>query len=78
MAAIRSGANLRRVKDSEKRDRSAAIIPGTGNDGPSAPKPSATPAAGLAGAIQDALAKRKQKVSGSGKSLFPLDFWLQC
>lgn len=72
MAAIRSGTTLRKVKDSEKRDRSAAMVPGAANDGPSAPKPSATPATGLAGAIQDALAKRKQKVSGSGKYLFPL------
>ncbi|GLA18915.1 hypothetical protein AnigIFM62618_006573 [Aspergillus niger] len=72
MAAIRAsggkgGGGLRRVKDTEKRDRSAALVPGSASES-SAPTPSGGAAqGGLAGALQDALAKRKQKVSGSGK-----------
>lgn len=69
MAAIRArgGGGLRKVKDSEKRDRSAAMIPGAANDTPATSAPAAGgPQGGLAGALQDALAKRKQKVSGSG------------
>lgn len=77
MAAIRSsggkgGGGLRKVKDTEKKDRSGAMVPGGANE-TSAASPSAggAPQGGLAGALQDALAKRKQKVSGSGKHQFP-------
>ena len=73
MASIRasggkSGGGLRKVKESEKKDRSAAFVPGASNES-STPAPSSggTPQGGLAGALQDALAKRKQKVSGSGE-----------
>ncbi|EED19399.1 actin associated protein Wsp1, putative [Talaromyces stipitatus ATCC 10500] len=69
LAAIRAsggkgGSGLRRVNDSEKRDRSAAMVPGTSNE-TAASTPSAAPAGGIAGAIQNALDKRKQKVRGS-------------
>ncbi|KAL4898796.1 hypothetical protein BDV59DRAFT_167545 [Aspergillus ambiguus] len=80
MAAIRasggSGAGgLRKVKDSEKRDRSAAMVPGGTNES-SAPTPSSGgPQGGLAGALQDALAKRKQKVSGSDDEKDDDDDW---
>lgn len=72
MAAIRGGGTggLRKVKDTEKRDRSAAQVPGgeTGSSAPDgAPPTPAGDAGGLAGALQAALAKRKTKVSGSGK-----------
>lgn len=72
MAAIRAsggkgGGGLRKVKENEKRDRSGAAVPGSASES-SAPTPSGGAAqGGLAGALQDALAKRKQKVSGSGK-----------
>lgn len=70
MAAIRAsggkgGGGLRKVKESEKRDRSAALAPGGTHDSPTATGGGA-PQGGLAGALQDALARRKQKVSGSG------------
>lgn len=56
------------MSDSEKRDRSAAMVPGSTNESAAAaPSGGAGPQGGLAGALQDALAKRKQKVSGSGK-----------
>jgi ribosomal protein S9 len=47
------------------------MVPGGANESSSAATPSSGggPQGGLAGALQDALAKRKQKVSGSGKSL---------
>lgn len=78
LAAIRGtggagSGSLRKVKDTEKKDRSAAMVPGTASDSPAAPSGGGTPAGGLAGALQDALAKRKQKVSGSGM-LFSLIF----
>lgn len=74
LAAIRASGGpatggLRKVKDSEKKDRSSALVPGGANDSSAASTPGAAPAGGLAGALQDALAKRKQKVSGSGKYL---------
>ncbi|KAM5501491.1 hypothetical protein McaMca56_002236 [Microsporum canis] len=64
MASIRasSGRGLRKVSEAEKRDRSAAIVPGSAADTSSA---SPAPAGGMMGAIQDALAKRKKKVSAS-------------
>ena len=76
MAAIRAsggkgGGGLRKVKDNEKKDRSAAFVPGASNESSSAaPSGGTAPQGGLAGALQDALAKRKQKVSGSGKFPF--------
>ena len=74
MASIRAsggkgGGGLRKVKDSEKKDRSSALVPGAANDSP-APSTNGGSQAGLAGALQSALAKRKQKVSGSGKFYF--------
>lgn len=72
LASIRSGGagGLRKVKDTEKRDRSAAAVPGGESAAPAPPGAPATPAGdagGLAGALQAALANRKKKVSGSGK-----------
>jgi hypothetical protein len=68
LADIRGGAKLKRVSSQEKRDRSAAAVPG----GEPASTPSGAPAtpggeAGLAGALASALAARKAKVSHSGK-----------
>jgi hypothetical protein len=66
LADIRGGARLKKVSDAEKRDRSAAIVPGSE---PSAGAPSPAPAGpadgGLAGALANALAARKSKVSHS-------------
>lgn len=73
MASIRSsgGSGLRKVKDADKRDRSAAAVPGSANENP-APPPSGDSSGGMMAGLQDALNKRKQKVSASGKfSLFP-------
>lgn len=68
LADIRGGARLRKVADSEKKDRSGASVPGKeppgGAGGGSA---SAGGEAGLAGALASALAARKSKVSHSGK-----------
>ncbi|EAU32581.1 conserved hypothetical protein [Aspergillus terreus NIH2624] len=81
MAAIRASGGagaggLRKVRDTEKRDRSAAMVPGGANES-SAPTPSSGggPQGGLAGALQDALAKRKQKVSGSDDEKDDDDDW---
>ena len=71
------GGGLRKVKDSEKRDRSAAAVPGaepgpaTG-DGPSTAAAGADAGGGLAGALAAALSQRKKKVSGSGKFWQPI------
>ncbi|KAF2479622.1 hypothetical protein BDY17DRAFT_327572 [Neohortaea acidophila] len=68
LADIRGGARLKRVSDAEKRDRSAAAVPGAepavspasaGGAGGGAPE------GGLAGALASALAARKSKVSHS-------------
>jgi hypothetical protein len=75
MASIRSGGKggLRKVKDTEKRDRSAAAVPGAEPSAPPPPPgPGGAPAGGdaqggLAGALAAALSQRKKKVSGSGK-----------
>ncbi|KAF2749073.1 WH1-domain-containing protein [Sporormia fimetaria CBS 119925] len=68
LADIRGGARLKKVSDTEKRDRSAALVPGQepaagtpASGGPSTPGPDA----GLAGALASALAARKAKVSHS-------------
>ncbi|KKK25078.1 hypothetical protein AOCH_007214 [Aspergillus ochraceoroseus] len=80
MAAIRAsrgqgGGGLRKVKDSEKRDRSGAVVPGGANESAATPSAGAGPQGGLAGALQDALAKRKQKVSGSDDERDDDDDW---
>lgn len=65
---------MRKVNETERKDRSAALVPGAAAESSSGASPSGgggAPQGGLAGALQDALAKRKQKVSGSGKC-FPL------
>ncbi|KIW09608.1 uncharacterized protein PV09_00476 [Verruconis gallopava] len=69
LADIRGGTKLRKVADSEKRDRSAALVPGAE---PSSPGPAASGGTsggaadgGLAGALASALAARKAKVSHS-------------
>lgn len=70
MADIRGGARLKKVSDTEKKDRSAAAIPG-GEPAASSPAPAAGgggDGGGLAGALANALAARKSKVSHSGKS----------
>lgn len=78
LADIRGGARLKKVSDTEKKDRSAAAVPGSepvgGAGGASGP---ATPGgeAGLAGALASALAARKAKVSHSGKHSI-LSLWL--
>ena len=72
LADIRGGARLKKVSDTEKRDRSGAAVPGSE---PSAPPPPPGGAAdgsgdaqgGLAGALASALAARKSKVSHSGE-----------
>lgn len=70
LADIRGGARLKKVSEAEKRDRSAAAVPGAE---PSAPPPPPSGGGGgdaqggLAGALASALAARKSKVSHSGK-----------
>ncbi|EME48435.1 hypothetical protein DOTSEDRAFT_67473 [Dothistroma septosporum NZE10] len=70
LADIRGGARLKKVSDNEKRDRSAAAVPGS----EAASAPSTAPSGGsggdaagggLAGALASALAARKSKVSHS-------------
>ncbi|KLJ10422.1 hypothetical protein EMPG_14210, partial [Blastomyces silverae] len=69
LASIRAGTGLRKVKDTERRDRSAATVPGAGSETPSSPAASGGAGAGepnsMLGSLQAALNKRKQKVSGS-------------
>lgn len=80
MSAIRQsggkgGGGLRKVNDLEKKDRSGAFVPGAANESSGASGGGGgggAPQGGLAGALQDALAKRKQKVSGSGTYYTPL------
>ena len=81
---IRGGARLKKVSDTEKRDRSAAAVPGSEPAAPAAGGAAGGAAAsgaeaqgGLAGALASALAARKSKVSHSGKypharHIFPL------
>lgn len=85
LAAIRSsgGGGLRKVRESEKRDRSAAMVPGTESSA-SAPPPAPgaaggagdAQAGGLAGALAAALQQRKKKVSGSGELFNPCCFYV--
>ncbi|KAJ5952871.1 uncharacterized protein N7479_011284 [Penicillium vulpinum] len=81
LASIRAsgghkGGVLRKVKDSEKKDRSHAMVPGGASES-SATTPNAggAPQGGLAGALQDALNKRKQRVSGSDDEKDNDDDW---
>lgn len=72
---IRGGARLKKVSDAEKRDRSAAAVPGSEPAAPAAGAAGGAAASGaeaqggLAGALASALAARKSKVSHSGKCL---------
>ncbi|KAL8773515.1 MAG: hypothetical protein Q9209_001619 [Squamulea sp. 1 TL-2023] len=74
LASIRAsggvgGGKLKKVSDSEKRDRSAAAVPGSATSATSggANAPSAPPASGggLADALAAALSQRNKKVSAS-------------
>ncbi|OJD27117.1 hypothetical protein ACJ73_01484, partial [Blastomyces percursus] len=68
LASIRAGTGLRKVKDSEKRDRSAAAVPGASSETQSSPSSGGAGAGepnSMLGSLQAALNKRKQKVSGS-------------
>lgn len=71
LASIRASggiSGLKRVSSKDKRDRSAAAVPGTapssGSGGGAPPAPQA--GGGLADALAAALSQRKSKVSGSG------------
>ena len=70
LSDIRGGARLKKVSDTEKRDRSAAAVPG---GEPAAPPPPSSGGGGgdaqggLAGALASALAARKSKVANSGE-----------
>ncbi|KAJ5787811.1 hypothetical protein N7457_002801 [Penicillium paradoxum] len=81
LASIRAsggsgGGGLRKVKDTDKKDRSAALVPGGANETSAAPSGSGgAPQGGLAGALQDALNKRKQRVSGSDDEKDNDDDW---
>jgi len=86
LASIRgvggASGGLRKVKDTEKRDRSAAAVPGAEPGAPSAPSPGAGAGSagpdtqgGIAGAIQAALLQRKKKVSGSDDEKEDDDDW---
>lgn len=75
LASIRAaggigGGRLRKVDESQKRDRSTVVLSGSGGVG--SDHTSSTPATtggevGLAGALAAALSKRKTRVSQSGK-----------
>ena len=73
LASIRAsggvgGGGLKKVSDKDKRDRSAAAVPGSESSAPSGGAPAA-PAGGdggLQGALAAALSKRNKKVAGSG------------
>ncbi len=74
LASIRAsggigGGKLRRVSSKEKRDRSAAMVPGAPATGTTGGGPAPVPAAGggLADALAAALSQRNKKVSASGK-----------
>ncbi|CAG8229581.1 unnamed protein product [Penicillium olsonii] len=70
-----SGGGLRKVKDSDKKDRSGAMVPGGANESAATPSSGGAPQGGLAGALQDALNKRKQRVSGSDDEKDNDDDW---
>lgn len=75
LASIRAsggigGGRLKRVSSKDKRDRSAAVIPGAPSSGAASGSVASAPAAGggLADALAAALSQRNKKVSASGKS----------
>ncbi|GAB1197106.1 hypothetical protein APSETT444_006392 [Aspergillus pseudonomiae] len=81
MAAIRAsggkgGGGLRKVKDTDKKDRSAAMVPGSANESSAASTGGGAAQGGMAGALKAALDKRKQKVSGSDDEKDDDDDWL--
>ena len=63
---------MKKVSDTEKRDRSAAAVPGAAATSPSgstaATASSGPGGGGLADALAQALSARNKKVSASGKS----------
>ncbi|KAA6414194.1 MAG: actin associated wsp1 [Lasallia pustulata] len=74
LASIRAsggvgGGRLKKVSDHEKRDRSAAMVPGAAQEPPSGGAAPPTPAAGGGGGLADALAaalsQRNKRVSAS-------------
>ena len=69
LADIRGGARLKKVADSEKRDRSAAAVPGAepSSPGPVGGAAGGAAAGGMAGALASALAARKAKVEVAEK-----------
>ena len=74
LAAIRAsggvgGGGLKKVKDQEKRDRSAAAVPGAAPSGGAGAGSSPAPSGGggLGDALAAALSQRNKKVSASGK-----------
>lgn len=74
LASIRAsggigGGKLKKVADSEKRDRSAAAVPGAAATTSVAPSAPSAPSAGggLADALAVALSQRNKKVSASGE-----------
>lgn len=72
LASIRAtggvgGGALKKVSDKDKRDRSAAAVPGTEPSAPVGGAPPAPPGGGgLGDALAAALNKRNKKVSASG------------
>ena len=81
LASIRAGGaskgGLRKVKDTDKRDRSSVVVPG--GEAPAGSADTSSPATGgdaggLAGALAAALSQRKKKVSGSGECYHPFLF----
>lgn len=73
LASIRAsggigGGRLKRVSSQEKRDRSAAAIPGAASTGAAAISNTQAPSGGggLADALAAALSQRNKKVSASG------------
>lgn len=70
LASIRSSGGiqsgrLKRVSSQERRDRSAAVIPGASSSSNATPTPAA--GNGLADALATVLSQRKKKVSASGE-----------
>ena len=74
LASIRAsggvgGGHLKKVSDQDKRDRSAAAVPGATSGGTSGGTAPSAPSGGggLGDALAAALSKRNKKVSASGK-----------
>jgi Wiskott-Aldrich syndrome protein len=68
LADIQKGARLKKVSDQEKKDRSAAAVPGAepASPGHGGAATGGAAAGGMAGALANALAARKAKVAHSG------------